>query len=163
MHFENNFDVSQPKPLTFSALLGAGDGTFQSVQAIDTGSRLFYLPGVVVLGDFTGDGRLDLAQLIPDFYQRDNVTGDVTNHIPSEVLIYPGLGGITFGPAVSTPLSLAANLQAFYLTMAAADLNHDGRLDLIVPGSPGRSTASVVLLSNGDGTFTSRSEPLFDD
>ena len=40
-----------------SVLLGKGDGTFQPANSIPVGER----PIAVVVGDFNGDGHLDLA------------------------------------------------------------------------------------------------------
>jgi len=44
-----------------SVLLGQGDGTFQSPVSFRTGQRPQYSPGSLALGDFDGDGRVDLA------------------------------------------------------------------------------------------------------
>ena len=39
--------------------MGNGDGTFQPAADVNAGNRKF--PDSLVAGDFTGDGRLDLA------------------------------------------------------------------------------------------------------
>ena len=44
-----------------SVLLGQGDGTFQSPVSFRTGQIPQYSPGSLALGDFDGDGRVDLA------------------------------------------------------------------------------------------------------
>jgi FG-GAP-like repeat/Abnormal spindle-like microcephaly-assoc'd, ASPM-SPD-2-Hydin len=86
----------------------------------------------LIVGDFNGDGKLDLA---------------VTSGLTVSVLL--GNGDGTF----KTPLNSAA-LNTNPQGMAAKDLNGDGKLDLVIADS----TAEVVsvLLGNGDGTFKAR-------
>ena len=91
-------------------LPGNGDGTFQS------GQSSFGSAADVVVADFDGDGRLDIA----------SVGKNSMSTIPDTVDVYPGLGDGTFGPpqTVFTTDNGAAAL-------AAADLNADGRIDLV--------------------------------
>ncbi len=105
---------------SMSICLGNGDGTFGSPQLIV--SELYYSPAV---GDFNGDGNLDLA--IPD---------------GNQVSVYLGNGDGTF-----TYGSVYSATYAGY-SAVAADLNGDGNLDIITSGVS-------VLLGKGDGTFTS--------
>ncbi len=110
-------------------LIGNGDGTFQFPMVFATGGGS---AEYVAVGDFNGDGKLDLA------------TGNLS---PDNVSILLGNGDGTFQPHVdyiagTTPQSLVV-----------ADLNGDGRLDLAV-GNYGSDSVSV-LLGNGDGTFQS--------
>jgi hypothetical protein len=102
--------------------LGKGDGTFGPPQKILTGSSFFGTPAV---GDFDGDGNIDLA--IPN---RTNV----------HVLL--GNGDGTFQNDV--PYATANG----GFSAAAADINGDGKLDIVTDGLS-------VLLGNGDGTFSS--------
>jgi hypothetical protein len=89
-------------------------------------------PGQVVVADFNGDGKLDLAVLN---------TGDQT------ISILLGNGDGTFQPATSQPAGGAVTF------LAAGDFNGDGKLDLAV--AYGSANTVSVLLGNGDGTFQS--------
>jgi tetratricopeptide (TPR) repeat protein len=165
IHFDPSFSFgnSQAQPFGISVLLGNGNGTLQPAQSINTGGRLLFSQGVFLLGDFTGDGRADLAQLIPDLIQTDASHLVVTNRAPAEVLIYPGLSSGTFGSPLVTTLSGPTNLEfSAFSTMAAADLNGDGKVDLVIPSFASQASG-YVLLSNGDGTFTANREPLLEN
>jgi uncharacterized repeat protein (TIGR01451 family) len=93
-------------------------------------------PSVIVAGDFSGDGKSDLA-----------VANAGSNNI--SVLVNNGDG--TFKPAVNSPAGTAPQ------AIAAADFNGDGKLDLVVinVGDSSKNTngAAFLLLGNGDGTF----------
>ena len=113
---------------TVSVLLGNGDGTFQ--PQVQAGNPAGPAPTSVVAGDFTGNGRTDLA--VAD-------SGD------NEVSILLANGDGTFQP----PVTYAVGSYPF--SIVAGDFNGDGRTDLAV-ANLGDNTVSV-LLGNGDGTF----------
>ena len=92
-------------------------------------------PYSVVVGDFNGDGRLDLAVA-----NADSANGNT-------VSILLGRVDLTFAPKVDYATGAAP------YAVIAADFNGDGKLDLAV-GEPNNHTISV-LLGNGDGTFQS--------
>ena len=117
-------------------LLGDGTGHFTASSSPATG--LF--PTAVAVGDFNGDGNLDLAVAN---YGGNNVT----------ILLGDGTGDFT-----ATSLSPPTGQRP--VSVAVGDFNGDGKLDLAVANSCGsdatcNSNGSVtILLGNGDGTFT---------
>jgi hypothetical protein len=96
------------------------DGTGKFKAPVFTRSTL---TGLMVLGDFTGDGKVDLA-----------VLGGY-----SLVTVFPGKGDGTLGSAVTSTFEEVAACTT------TGDFNKDGKLDLI--------TGNDLLLGNGDGTF----------
>jgi hypothetical protein len=110
--------------------LGNGDGTFQAARS-SAGIPFPCSSALAVSGDFTGDGKPDLAL-------------NCQNNTPFGVYILAGNGDGTFqAPTLSIP-----NVSG---TMAAADLNGDGKLDLVV--EEGGNTGQIFL-GNGGGTFS---------
>jgi len=110
-----------------SILLGKGDGTFQTHVDYATGNN----PGAIVVGDFNGDGKLDLS---------------VVNTSDSTVGVLLGNGDGTFQTQVAYPTAATACCQS---AVGVGDFNGDGNLDLVVAAGTGVS----VLLGKGDGTF----------
>jgi hypothetical protein len=124
-----NSDVSG----TVAVLLGNGDGTLQPAVTYAAGSY----PEFIALADFNKDGRLDLA---------------VANRgigMSGFVNILLGNGDGTF----QSPVAYGPFLDAF--SLAIADFNRDGALDIVVADV---DTGSL-LLGNGDGTFR-RGDPI---
>jgi hypothetical protein len=111
---------------TVSILLGNGDGTFQTAQSYAVG----IYESTVAVGDFNGDGYLDLA-----------VANDQT------VALYLGKGDGTF----KATRSYAAGINP--RSLAVGDFNGDGRLDLAVANDYAGGSSVTVLLGNGDGSF----------
>jgi hypothetical protein len=110
-------------------LLGNGDGTFQAPTIYATDG----FPPALAVGDFNGDGILDLVAA-------DGNSGHLA------VLL--GNGDGTFQPA----RFLAAGDRPY--SVAVADFNQDGIDDIVaVTSNPPLSSTLTVLLSNGDGTF----------
>lgn len=92
-------------------------------------------PFSIAVGDFNQDGKLDLAVA-----SCDTDTGFAT-----DVQIFLGNGDGTFQTAIDYTVGVCPD------SVAAADFNHDGKLDLVVSNS--QSDDLSVLLGNGDGTF----------
>ncbi|WP_260736199.1 beta strand repeat-containing protein [Tunturiibacter lichenicola] len=109
--------------------IGDGDGSFQPATAgVD-----LQVVGVnsAVVGDFNGDGFLDIIAEYSDLY--DGLTG---------LVFLPGKGDGTFGTPV--PFS-QSNTSTTSGAILYGDLNNDKKLDLVWNGA--------VYLGNGDGTF----------
>jgi len=105
--------------------LGNGDGTLQSPNAFPLGIN----PTSVAVGDFNGDGKLDLVAV---------------NRGDSTLSILLGKGDGTFG----TTQNITGG--ALPLSVAVADFNSDGRADLAVADV---RSGILIFLGNGDGTF----------
>ncbi len=120
-----------------SILLGKGDGTFQAAVDYAAGK----IPSSIAAGDFNGDGKPDLAVV--------NVgSGQTATPIDGNLSILLNVGDGTFQPAVDyQPCPSPISVQV-------ADLNRDGKLDVIALEDSSIGP-SGVMLGNGDGTFQS--------
>jgi hypothetical protein len=112
-----------------STLIGNGDGTFQN----NISQTLSGILRSVAVGDFNGDGKLDVAAVI-----------DGTN----AVSIFLGHGDGSFAAPVQYPTGPMV-LSPPYHNVLAGDFNGDSKLDLAVATDNG----IAILLGNGDGTF----------
>jgi hypothetical protein len=117
-------------------LLGNGDGTFQAPVGYSTGFDT--LPDSVRVGDFNGDGKLDLA--VANY----NCTGSPPTCGQGSVSILLGNGDGTFQSPIES------NTDTGPGSVRVGDFNGDGKLDVVVVA--GTDTVSV-LLGKGDRTF----------
>jgi hypothetical protein len=124
-------------------LLGNGDGTFQApINALPNGPTPFVVSGLAV-GDFNGDGKLDLAAFgDPSTLDANELTEG------ARVFILLGNGDGTFNYSSSPGLTFEY-LPVTDLT--AADVNGDGKLDLVVTDKQNNNL--YILKGNGDGSF----------
>jgi hypothetical protein len=110
----------------FDVYISNGDGTFQPPvnYAVPGGSS----PFAVVTADVNRDGKTDVIADLGDGFA-----------------VFLGNGDGTLGPPTRTQLN-QTNL------IGPADVNHDGKVDLILIDSHGGVS---VMYGNGDGTFKS--------
>ena len=139
-----DFAVANYQDNTVSIFLGAGNGTFTSASgspfAVVTG------PYSLAMGDFNGDGVIDIAVA-------DGISGDLT------VLLGSGNGNFT--EETGSPF----NAGTSPLSIGVADFNGDGRADLaaanlgsnnvtILLGTPGAGLASKLVITSQPSTGT---------
>ena len=134
---------------TVAVLLGNGDGTFQPAQNYDAGGMASgpYGLGSISLAvvDVNGDGKLDVLTGIPGATSPGSV---------GSVGVLLGNGDGTFQSPYTYP-SGGYGVSS----IAAADLNGDGKQDAVVSNACesdsetcGQGSISI-LIGNGDGTF----------
>jgi hypothetical protein len=121
-----------PRAVVFGLICGfpfwtaAAQNYMYNQAALATGNK----PSAVVVADFNGDGKLDLA-----------VTNESDNTI--SVLLTKSDG--SFASRVDYPVGNTP------LQLASADFNGDGKIDLAVVNS--KDNTISILLGVGDGTF----------
>ena len=109
-------------------MLGSGDGTFAHQGTFEVGTG----PESVAVGDFNGDGKLDLA------------VGNAGVGSDASVSILLGNGDGTFQKQVAYP---GPGLEGGYV--AVADFNGDGILDVAASFDGGLA----IMPGKGNGTF----------
>jgi hypothetical protein len=139
---------------TVKILLGKGNGAFQAPASVPNAPAY---PSGLAVGDFNKDGKLDLA-----------VTSEsIANGGGVAILLGNGDGTFTFSADYGwNPGSVGLGAPGTSPgAPAAADVNGDGILDLLIPlgnthdwagcncGIEAGNLGMVVLLGNGDGTF----------
>ncbi len=115
-----------------TTLINRGDGTFAKAAnflSYSSHSRL-------LLGDFNGDGHVDIAAT--SFTKAGGVS----------VLL--GKGDGTLQAHLDSPTG------QFPTVIATGDFNGDGKVDVVVADSTPTSQLLSTLIGNGDGTFQNR-------
>ena len=130
---DGKLDVVSP----FGVLLGKGNGRFTApLEPLPV--ELLPASPIFAAGDFNGDGKLDLAMIPP-------------GEAAGKVDIFLGNGDGSFHDSGPVVVSTAGGGVS---ALAAADLNGDGKPDLIAGIHNGGANPAVsVLINNGSGTF----------
>jgi hypothetical protein len=125
------FDISNGNSELNSTLLGLPSWTLTAVANTSQIFAQYGIPVAVAVGDFNGDGKLDL------------VTANDDDH--GLIAVQLGNGDGSFQPSISS----AAGADP--LAIAVGDFDGDGRLDVAVANSNDNDVS--ILLGNGHGTF----------
>jgi hypothetical protein len=137
LNHDGHLDLVQGSEASVTAMLGKGDGTFGAAVTTPPTEVNGEFWGMVV-GDFNGDGKLDvvLADAVDQIGQNQTAT----------LLFFAGNGDGTFQSAAFE------NISALFLnTIAGGDFNGDGKQDLVI----GTLGTAFLAVGKGDGTFPS--------
>ncbi|CAF4117745.1 unnamed protein product, partial [Adineta steineri] len=104
-------------------LLGKGNGDFQA--QITSTTKVTFPPSLFSVGDFNGDGQLDIVTII---------TGDVTGMLPAGnvVTVLLGYDNGRFGEPITVQTG-----DVYPMSVNVGDFNSDGRMDIVVTGGFG--------------------------
>jgi len=128
----------------FDLFLGNGDGSFQAPKSNAVPG------GAVAVGDFNGDGKLDIVALLPV-----HVCGWPPKQCDGRIDVLLGNGDGSFSSAFSK--------TGAYWTLAVGDFDGDGNLDLAVKDVDAPNNANPVFRGDGKGNFTATGKFVVND
>lgn len=124
-----------------TVLLGNDDGTFQTgVTYPTTGTQA----DAVVIDDFNGDGKLDLATISDTAQQTQQIS----------VLLGKGDGTFAAAESFAAPTLPGYSTSTPASGLISGDFRNSGKKDLVLSNG-------AELVGNGDGTFTAAASPAF--
>jgi hypothetical protein len=131
--------VSSQTAGTVSVLLNKGDGTFSPELDFSAIPNFFV---AIAVGDFNGDKNLDVLAL-------DG--GNLNTGTAPSLYVLLGNGDGTLQAPIPTSLAFLPQVNSL---IGVGDFNSDGKADVALSAYDGTNSGPVVLLSNGDGTFS---------
>ncbi len=127
---DGRLDLAVASSPGFDTFFGNGDGSFQTPKS-NAGPG-----GAVAVGDFNGDGKLDIVALLSA-----HVCGWPPKLCDGQIHVFLGDAGGSFSSSFS--------VSGPYYTLTVEDFDADGNLDLAVAG-----TSNLVFRGDGTGKFT---------
>ena len=124
-----DYVVTSNQAGAIDVFFGNGDGTLQAPVVMPSSTTS------LAVADVNGDGKLDLLA--------------VANGAPNQLLVYLNTGGGSFG--APTSYSTGGSAWNGWTSVTTADLNGDGKLDVVTTNSGSNNVA--VFLGDGSGTF----------
>jgi hypothetical protein len=142
------FNNGCPTDGSVAVMLGNGDGTFQTAVTYDSGGHEAFS---IAIADVNADGKPDIV--VANWCASSSGCAEETEDGSAGVLL--GNGDGTFQNVVTYDSG-----GIYSMSVAAADVNGDGKPDLLVTSQCVINNCSGggvvgVLLGNGDGTFKS--------
>ena len=123
---------------TVSVMMNKGDGTFLTGISYPTD----YNAASVAVADVNGDGKPDIVTANQTAYQ-----AFANGPVYSTVSVLLNKGGGTFGAASNFPAGYTP------AAVAIADMDGDGKPDIITSNNGNTKPSVSILRGNGDGTF----------
>jgi hypothetical protein len=130
-------DPTGGNPNGIYLFLNNGNGTLAAAKQLDTATS----PLGLAIGDLNGDGKLDFVVI--------DSGNSLSTNTPGSMRVYLGDGNGTF----ASPTTYSPGYDP--VSVAIADMNKDGKPDILVDSIDQAYTAGTlsIYLGNGDGTL----------
>jgi hypothetical protein len=147
------FETDSTQGYSLALYPSDGGGTFGSPTTYIIESTLNFNPWTLLIGDFNGDGKQDVAawQQVP--------TNNGAATISVQTFLSDGQGGLQTAKDTQIQGPMPNGLTFSFGNILAGDVNSDGKTDLVLnfggEDSAGQVKQNVILtlLGAGDGTF----------